>query len=147
MDKNKRRQLLSGLSPWILLGSFLILLIIVAAMTVANINRQKQQGLRLMMEKGAALIRSFEAGTRMGMRGGHGRGFQLQRLLVETASQPDIAHLVVVRLDGTVVAHSQAELVATRYGSDLDLATVHRLPHLTYRRSRSRLCLVDDRID
>ena len=137
MDKTKIRLFLSGLSPWILLGAVLILITMVVAMTVANLNRHREQGVRLMMEKGAALIRSFEAGTRMGMRGGHGRGFQLQRLLVETASQPDIAHLVVVRLDGTVIAHSQVDRVGTSYGSDLDLDAAYRSPSLAWRRGRS----------
>jgi two-component system sensor histidine kinase HydH len=82
MDKHKYRIFLSGFSPWIILGAVLVLLPIVALMTLENINRQKQQSIRLMMEKGAALIRSFEAGTRMGMRGGHGTGFKLQRLTI-----------------------------------------------------------------
>jgi len=73
----------------------------------------------------------------LGMRGGHGRGFQLQRLLVETASQSDIAHLLVVRLDGTIIAHSRADLVGRRYGSDLDLDTVFRSESLVWRRSGS----------
>ena len=98
---NKYRALISGLSPWIILGAVLVLLPVVASMTLANIQRQKQQSIRLMVEKGAALIRSFEAGTRMGMRGGHGRGFRLQRLLAETAAQSDIASLRVARVDGT----------------------------------------------
>jgi two-component system sensor histidine kinase HydH len=125
--------LLSGLSPWIILGAVLVLLPIVAMMTMANINRQKAQSIRLMTEKGAALIRSFEAGTRMGMRGGHGRGFQLQRLLVETAAQPDIAYLVVVRGDGSVIAHSQSERLGSRYGLDLDLEAVYQSDALAWR--------------
>ena len=137
MDKTKIRFFLAGLSPWILLGAVLILIAIVVSMTVANLNRQKEQGVRLMTEKGAALIRSFEAGTRMGMRGGHGRGFQLQRLLVETASQSDIAHLLVARLDGTVIAHSRVDLVGSRYESDLDLEAVFRSGTLAWRRSPS----------
>jgi two-component system sensor histidine kinase HydH len=48
--------------------------------------------------KGAALIRSFEAGTRtgMGMRWG---GLQVQKLLMETAQQPDITYLLITDLN------------------------------------------------
>jgi two-component system sensor histidine kinase HydH len=88
-----------------------------------------------MMEKGAALIRSFEAGTRMGMRGGHGRGFQLQRLLTETAAQADIAHLIVVGINGSVIAHNRTDQVGSRYGDDLDLGAVYQNPDLAWRRS------------
>lgn len=137
MDKQKYRLLLSGFSPWIILGAVAVMLPMVALMTMENINRQKQQSIRLMMEKGAALIRSFEAGTRMGMRGGHGSGFKLQRLLFETAAQPDIAHLLVVRTDGTVIAHSQMDQVGSDYGKDLDLASVYVSGNLAWRRMTS----------
>ncbi len=112
-DKHQFPRLLSGFSPWIILGAVLVMLPIVALMTLETINRQKKQSIHLMMEKGAALIRSFEAGTRMGMQG-YGSGFQLQRLLVETAAQPDIAHLLVVGFDGTVIAHSRVDQVGGR---------------------------------
>lgn len=133
--KTRYNALLAGLSPWIILGAVVVLLPVVALMTLDTINRQKTQSIRLLMEKGAALIRSFEAGTRMGMRGGHGSGFQLQRLLVETAAQPDIAHLLVVRVDGTVIAHSRMDRVGTKYGTGLDLDAVHESGLLEWRRS------------
>ena len=133
-DKHKFRVFLSGFSPWVILGAVLVMLPIVALMTLETINRQKQQSIRLMMEKGAALIRSFEAGTRMGMRGGHGSGFQLQRLLVETAAQPDIAHLLVVGIDGTIIAHSRMDRVGSHYGTELDFKTVYASDVLKWRR-------------
>jgi two-component system sensor histidine kinase HydH len=136
-DKYKFKLLLSGFSPWIILGAVAVLLPMVTLMTLENINRQKQQSIRLMMEKGAALIRSFEAGTRMGMRGDEGRDFHLQRLLVETAAQPDIAHLLVVRLDGTIIADNRVEQLGRRYGTDLDLKAVYDAGTLAWRRTKS----------
>jgi two-component system sensor histidine kinase HydH len=137
MDKHKYRIFLSGFSPWIILGAVLVLLPTIALMTMENINRQKRQSIRLIMEKGAALIRSFEAGTRMGMRGIHGSGFQLQRLLIETAAQPDIAHLLVVGIDGSVLAHSRMDRVGSHYGADLDLEAIHEDGTLAWRRTVS----------
>ncbi len=136
-DNHQFRVFLSGFSPWIILGAVLVMLPIVALMTLETINRQKKQSIHLMMEKGAALVRSFEAGTRMGMRGGHGSGFQLQRLLAETAAQPDIAHLLVVGIDGTVIAHSQSDRVGGHYGNDLNLESVYASAVLTWRRTVS----------
>ena len=136
-DKHQFRVFLSGFSPWIILGAVLVMLPIVALMTLETINRQKKQSIRLMMEKGAALIRSFEAGTRMGMRGGHGSGFQLQRLLVETAAQPDIAHLLVVGIDGTVIAHSQLDRVGGHYNTGMDIESVYASAVLAWRRTVS----------
>ena len=133
--KHQFRVFLSGFSPWIILGAVLVMLPIVALMTLEAINRQKKQSIHLMMEKGAALVRSFEAGTRMGMRGGHGSGFQLQRLLVETAAQPDIDHLLVVSIDGTVIAHSQVDRVGGQYGTGLDLESVYASAALNWRRT------------
>ena len=133
--KHQFRVFLSGFSPWIILGAVLVMLPIVALMTLETINRQKKQSIHLMMEKGAALVRSFEAGTRMGMRGGHGSGFQLQRLLVETAAQPDIDHLLVVGIDGTVIAHSQVDRVSGQYGTGLDLESVYASAALNWRRT------------
>ena len=135
--KTTYKVLLSGFSPWIILGAVAVLLPMVTLMTMENINRQKQQSIRLMMEKGGALIRSFEAGTRLGMRGGHGSGFRLQRLLVETAAQPDIAYLLVVDIDGTVIAHSEVDEVGRRYAADLDLRAVYGRGALAWRRAKA----------
>jgi two-component system sensor histidine kinase HydH len=137
MNKAAYRSFLSGFSPWIILGALAVLLPVVAMMTLETLNRQKRQSMQLLMEKGAALIRSFEAGTRMGMHGGHGRDFKLQRLLTETAAQPDIAYLLVARTDGVVIAHSEMEKVGSRYGSDLDLNAIHASASLRSRQAVS----------
>ena len=70
---------------------------------------------RLLVEKGAALIRSFEAGARTGMMGMGWGGTQLQRLLVETAKQPDILYLVVTDENSVVVAHSDPEQIGEKH--------------------------------
>jgi two-component system, NtrC family, sensor histidine kinase HydH len=135
--KSSFKMLLSGFSPWIIIGSAAVLLPVIALMTMETINRQKQQSIHLMIEKGAALIRSFEAGTRMGLRGGHGSGFRLQRLLVETAAQPDIAYLLVAGIDGTIIAHSQVDQVGGRYAAALNLEAVYAEQSLAWRRTTS----------
>ena len=90
LTKTKNTKSWTRVSPWVLIGAVAILLPIFTFMTIENINRQKEKSTHLLLEKGAALIRSFEAGTRTGMMGMRRDGFQLQRLLTETAKQPDI---------------------------------------------------------
>jgi len=122
----------TAVPPWLLLGAVVVLLPIFAVMTFQSIHRERGLTTRLLVEKGAALIRSFEAGTRTGMMGMHG-GFQLQRLLTETSQLPDIAWLVVTDPAGEVLAHSDLERVGSTYGQGLDLEAVSRSKSLSYR--------------
>ncbi len=101
--------------PWIVIGAMALLLPIFAIVTLENINTQKQNSIRLLLEKGAALIRSFEAGTRTGMLGATWSTGRLQILLEETARQPDISHIVVTDRLGGVVAHNNSEFMGKRY--------------------------------
>ncbi|MBW2265296.1 MAG: PAS domain-containing protein [Deltaproteobacteria bacterium] len=109
-DTQKRRLWLS-LSPWAILGSLVVLAPIAFFMAASSINRDKENMTRLLVEKGAALIRAFEAGARTGMMGMGWSGMQVQRLLVETAQQPDIVYLVVTDKRGRVVAHSNPDQI------------------------------------
>ena len=119
--------------PWLLIGAVIILLPIVAFMTLRNIQSEKELTTRLMLEKGAALIRSFEAGTRTGMMGMRGGVFKLQHLLTETAQQPDIVHLLVTDGTGTIVAHNDLKLIGSGYGYNLDLTSAAESERLKWR--------------
>lgn len=99
----------------------MVLLPIFALMIRENLNRQKENSVRLLLEKGAALIRSFEAGTRTGMMGRMRSDFKLQRLLTETAQLPDIVYLLVVNPNGVILAHSDLSQIGKTYANDLDL--------------------------
>jgi len=57
-DTQKRRLWLS-LSPWAILGSLVVLAPIAFFMAASSINRDKENMTRLLVEKGAALIRAF----------------------------------------------------------------------------------------
>jgi two-component system sensor histidine kinase HydH len=129
----KESKFWAGVPPWILIGAVVILFPIVAFMTIENINRQKKNNVRLLKEKGAALIRSFEAGTRTGMMGLHWKNFQLQKLLTETAQQPDIVYLLVANRNGTILAHNDLEQIGQLYGQDLDLEEVSRFESAKWR--------------
>ena len=123
----------AGLPPWIMLGAVAVLFPIFSYITYENINRQKENSVRLLLEKGAALIRSFEAGTRTGVMGTHWSSFKLQHLLSETALQPDIRYLMVTDLNGRIVVHGNPEQIGRIHGNDLDLAAIARTNYVTGR--------------
>ncbi len=133
VKKSKISRYWASIPPWIFIGAAVVLIPIIAFMTVQNINRQKDASFRLLLEKGAALIRSFEAGTRTGMMGMMRSGFKLQRLLTETSQQPDIAYLLVTDNTGRVMAHSDLSRIDDFYGTDLNLANVSLLETLRWR--------------
>jgi two-component system sensor histidine kinase HydH len=132
--KLKNKKFWAGVPPWVMIGAVAVLLPMVVFITVENINRHKEKSVHLLLEKGAALIRSFEAGTRTGMMGRQWGGFQLQQLLSETAQQPDIVHLLVADQTGRTLAHSSPELIGRTHGAELDLKKISGSKTLQWRR-------------
>lgn len=124
---------LVGIPPWIIIGAVLILVPIFIFMTLENIQRQKENTTKLLVEKGAALIRSFEAGARTGMMGMKWGGVQVQRLLAETAQQSDIAYLLVTDGKGTILADSDTTNIGKTYGKELDLEEISRSQKVEWR--------------
>ncbi len=113
------------LPPWIVLGIVVILAPLLVYSTLDRIEKQRELTTRLLLEKGEALIQALEAGVRTGM-GMQWGGFQMQKLLMEMARQPDIDYLVVTNQDGVILADSEPSLLGETYGTDLDLARVAR---------------------
>jgi len=131
-NKIKHNRFWAGVPPWIFIGAVVILFPIFAFITVQNIHRQNQNNTRLLLEKGAALIRSFEAGTRAGL--GMSRSeFQLQRLLAETAQQPDILYLLVTDVNGMILAHDNLKHIGKYHGKGLDLKRISHLQTVQWR--------------
>ena len=122
--------------PWLFIGAVVVLFPMFAIMTLQNIHRQNQNSTRLLLEKGAALIRSFEAGTRTGI-GMSWNEFQLQKLLTETAQQPDIRYLMVTDENGTILAHDNPRYLGQNHGRGLDLKKISHLRTVQWRIVRS----------
>lgn len=120
-------------SPWIVVGAATILLCVVVTLAVQNINREKRYMSRILREKGAALIKAVEAGTRTGvmcmMWGEH----QIQRLLEETASQADILYLAVTDKTGLILAHSDRSRIGEKFRKDFLMDGLHPSPHENWR--------------
>ena len=117
MVRHTQRRLHAGMqtSPWIVLGSTIILLVVVIVLAVQNTNREKRYMAKILREKGAALIRAVEAGARTGMMGMMWGGQQIQRLLEETARLPDVRYVVIVDPDGRAVADSDPSKIGTLF--------------------------------
>ena len=138
MHKKRSPTFWLGSTPWIIIGSVIILVPIFVFWSLDNIKRHKESTTHLLTEKGAALIRSFEAGTRTGMMGlmgmRDGGPFQLQRLLMETSQQPDIVYIMVTDREGRIQAHSDPDKIGRIYDLALKLDPVLPAQGLQWRR-------------
>ncbi|MDO9528827.1 MAG: ATP-binding protein [Syntrophales bacterium] len=132
MTGRKREKSWITLSPWIVIGAVVVLAPIFIFVAVQNIHKQRENTTQLLLEKGAALIRSFEAGTRtgMGMRWG---GLQVQKLLMETAQQADIVYLLITDLNGKILADNDPSKIGEYHGKDLDLEKIPRSKEVQWR--------------
>ena len=105
-------------SPWIILGSTVILLIVVLVLAYQNTNRERRYMSEILSAKNAALIRAVEAGARTGMMGTMWGGQQIQRLLEETARLPDVGYMAVMDQTGLAVAHSDPSKIGQPFDSN-----------------------------
>lgn len=119
--------------PWVILGALLVLIPIFAYITLGNIHREKELTTRLLIEKGEALIRSFEAGARTGA-GLEWGSVQLRKLVIETARQPGVDYLILADTQGVILADSDPSMVGELYGWDLNLKTAARQTQVAWRR-------------
>lgn len=106
---------LPGLSPLVIIGVFVILVPIFVLMTIDNIREQHGRIKEKLTGKGLLLIRSFEAGTRTGMITTRWGGKRVQRLLAETAEQPEIEYMMITDRGGLILAHSDETKVGQIY--------------------------------
>ena len=120
MGAGNRRKIWLLVPPWVILGAVAVLVPLFAFFTWENVNRHKEMSTRLLLEKGEALIRSFEAGARAGEGMAWG-SFQLQKLLIETAQQPGVDYFIITDTEGRILADSDPGMVGDTYGTELDL--------------------------
>jgi two-component system sensor histidine kinase HydH len=131
-EHRSRKKFWAGISPWFIIGAVVILVPIFIMMALENISKQEDYTTQLLIEKGEALIRSFEAGARTGI-GMRWSSFQLQKLLIETAEQEGVDHIILTDTDGTVIADSDPSMIGERYGVDLELVRISGLKKAEWR--------------
>ncbi|MFO8032180.1 MAG: ATP-binding protein [Desulfohalobiaceae bacterium] len=113
--KKQSSKMFSFVPTWLVITAALVLAGVVIALAMLNINRSKEHMSQILEEKGAALIKSFEAGARTGMMGMMGGGNRLQTLLSETAAQQDILYLIVTDEQGRILAHSDQDRIGSYF--------------------------------
>jgi two-component system sensor histidine kinase HydH len=118
MIKPKQRRFHYGLqtSPWIIIGSVVILLVTVVVLALQNYQREEGYVSSILSEKGAALIRTIEAGARTGMRRMMWGGEQVQSLIEESALAPEVLYIMVITPQGRVLAASDKKIIGTDAG-------------------------------
>ena len=134
---NKTRENRVGISlktsPWIVVGSVVILLTTVIVLAVQNYNREKQYMSSILSEKGAALITTLEAGARTGMMGMMWGGEQVQRLIEETAMLPDVLYITVGDKKGLVLASSNIKSIGTMFDTSQYLNWIDSIERTQWR--------------
>jgi two-component system sensor histidine kinase HydH len=128
MKKEKKKKIRFDISAWVLLSAVGVVIAMLTMMIFMQYQQRRNQAVTLFVEKGTTLIQSFEAGLRC--RGDMDDMFHIQKLLMETADQPDIDYMIVTDGDGNIVADSEPVMVGTSYGLDLaikekDKSSVH----------------------
>ena len=129
-----RKKSRFDISIWVAISAIAVLAVISTVMAFTHFQRQKEQAVELLMEKGATLIRSFEAGLRSSSREANDV-FLIQKLLMETAQQPDIDYIIVTDNKGNIIADSDPSMVGQRYGLDLDTEKIALSPEKKWRRT------------
>jgi two-component system sensor histidine kinase HydH len=116
MEKEMRKITKSSVTPWAIPGLIALLFPLFAGLTYQHIKIQTSSTGRLLFEKGTALIRSFEAGTKTGLILRQWGKTHLQHLITETAMQRDILYILVADESGMIVAHNNPAFVGKRLG-------------------------------
>jgi two-component system, NtrC family, sensor histidine kinase HydH len=132
MEAHVKKKYRLNVSLWIVISIIVVMAIIFSVLTFSHFQRQKEQAIELLVEKGATLIRSFEAGLRnpVNMKD---NAFGLQKLLMETAEQPDIDYIIVADSKGDILADSDPSSIGEKYGLDLDIAHIATAKEIRWR--------------
>lgn len=119
MTPGKKKRNFLDISIWAAASAILVLVVILGMMIFMQFRQREIQAQTLFIEKGATLIRSFEAGLRE--RADREKDiFYFQKLLMETAQQPDIDYIAVTDSEGNILADSDPSMLDLQYGKDLD---------------------------
>jgi len=112
-----------NVSFWVVIIAITFMAAVSTVMTFTFFHQQEEQAVELLVEKGTTLIRSFEASLRSPLDVKN-EMFRLQKLLMETAQQPDIDYIIVTDKEGNIIADGDPAQVGDKYGLDLDIGSL-----------------------
>ena len=133
MKEIKKKKIRPDISVWVLLGAVGVVIVMLTMMIFMQYQQRKNQAVTLFVEKGTTLIQSFEAGLRC--RAEMDGLFHTQKLLMETADQPDIDYMIATDRQGNIIADSDPVMVGTSYGLDLAIENEEDLRRVHWRQS------------
>ncbi|MEI7673266.1 MAG: histidine kinase dimerization/phospho-acceptor domain-containing protein [Deltaproteobacteria bacterium] len=122
-----------AIPPWLIIGAMFILVPIFVFMTFDSVRKQRELTIQVFTEDGDTLIIAVDAGVRNGMMERQADFFQLQKLLMETAQQPDIDFITVTDTRGKIIADSDPSLIGENYGTELDLEQLSQAARIDWR--------------
>ena len=132
--QSKKKKIRLDVSVWVAASAVIVLVVILGMMIFMQFQQREIQAQTLFIEKGATLIRSFEAGLR-DRADCEKDVFYFQKLLMETAQQPDIDYIVVTDSDGNILADSDPSTQGLQYGRDLDTKKIARSAEIRWRQT------------
>ncbi|MCX7982731.1 MAG: ATP-binding protein [Syntrophales bacterium] len=103
---------------WFVIGSCAILLPLIGIMTMTSLGWQERFTERLLLEKGEALIRSYEAGVRTVAARQLGP-FERQKLVIELTREPGVDYIIITDSTGLVIADSEPFRIGGFYALDI----------------------------
>ncbi len=134
MQGKKKKKIRFDISVWVAVSAIAVLAVILGMMIFMQFQQRKDQAVTLFVEKGATLIQSFEAGLR-GRLDRNEDEFYLQKLLMETAQQPDIDYIIVTDGEGHILADSDPSMLGRPYGLDLDVKKIAGRQEIRWRQT------------
>ena len=134
MQGKKKKKIRFDISVWVAISAIAVLTVILGMMIFMQFQQRKDQAVTLFVEKGTTLIQSFEAGLR-GRLDRNEDAFYLQKLLMETAQQPDIDYIIVTDGEGHILADSDPSMLGRPYGLDLDVKKIAGRQEIRWRQT------------
>ena len=134
MQGKKKKKIHFDISAWVAISAIAVLAVILGMMIFMQFQQGKNQAVTLFVEKGATLIQSFEAGLRDRLDRKEDV-FYLQKLLMETAQQPDIDYMIVTDGGGQILADSDPSMLGRSYGLDLDIKKIAGSQEIRWRQT------------
>ena len=104
MKQNKIKKL--AYPTLAIAGASVLLLIILAALSIENYNRERNLLTKQLFRQGSTFIHILESSIRNGMVNMRWTQNQIQTLLTETAEEPDIEFVMLTDQSGKILVHS-----------------------------------------
>jgi len=134
MQGKRKKKIHFDISAWVAISAMAVLAVILSMMIFMQFQQRKDHAVTLFVEKGTTLIQSFEAGLRDRLDRDED-AFYLQKLLMETAQQPDIDYIIVTDSGGHILADSDPSMLGRPYGLDLDVKKIAGSQEIRWRQT------------